>query len=60
MRTHQSEGVPRFGIWAISHASIANISTMMATQRPADSSSAWRAARRDASDRRECDGVRTS
>ena len=60
MRTHHSDGVPRFGIWAISHASIAYISTMIAAPRPADSHNTCRAARRAASARRECDGERTS
>ena len=60
MRIHHSDGVPRFGIWAISHASIAYISTMIAAPRPADSHNACRAARRAASARRECDGERTS
>ena len=60
MRTHHSDGVPRFGIWAISHASIAYISTMIAAPRPADSHNTCRAARRAASARRECEGERTS
>jgi hypothetical protein len=60
IRSHHSEGVPRLGIWAISQASIANISTMIAAPRPAESHSTCRAARRAASARRECVGERTS
>ena len=55
----QRPGVPRFGIKLISRTSSAYISVMMATPTMAVSSSTWRAERRAASARRECEGGRT-
>ena len=52
--------VPRGGIRPISCASNAYISAMMAAPMTAVSNSPWRADRRAASARRECDGARTS
>ena len=60
MRNGHRLAVPRGGIRRISAASSQYISAMMSALMPAASHSTWRAERRLASARRECEGARTN